>query len=354
MKISDVTVKKVEIPLKQPFTIALGTITMARSAFVEIHTDEGISGYGEGAPAILVNGDILEGTIEAIKLLGNAIKGTDPMDIEKIYALIDRTISHNPSAKAAIDIAVHDLIGKITGQPLYKVLGGYDDCFKTDMTVGIDEPDIMANKAREAVSDGFTTIKTKVGTGLKEDVERIKSIREAVGDNIKIRVDANQAWSPKEALIVIDKIAKYNIELIEQPVPAYDLRGLAEVTKNSVIPIMADETVFNSKDALKVVEMRAADFINIKLMKCGGIREALKINFIAEAAGMECMLGCMAEETNIGITAAASLGAAVKNITRADLDATFFLSSLPMEGGAIIKGGKIDIPNSPGLGLIKP
>lgn len=351
MKITDVKVKEVEIPLRKPFRISLGVITMARIAMVEIQTDEGISGYGEGASALLISGDILEGIKKGIEILGDAIIGINPMDIEKVYWKMDRTLARNPAAKAAIDIAIHDLIGKITNQPLYKLLGGYRDTFVTDMTVGIDEPEKMAISAKKAVNKGFDTIKTKVGVGFEEDIQRIKSIREAVGNDIKIRVDANQAWSAKEAIRIIEKMAEYDIELVEQPVLAHDLEGLAQVTYNTSVPIMADESVFNSKDVLNIIKMRAADIINIKLMKCGGLREAQKINTLAEVAGMECMLGCMAEESNIGISAAASLGAALKNITRGDLDAMFFLSSLPVEGGVAIEGGKITFSQKPGLGI---
>ncbi len=351
MKITDVKVSEVEIPLKQPFRISLGVIDVARIALVEIQTDEGISGYGEGATALLINGDILEGIKKGIEILGESIIGLNPMDIEKIYWSMDKTLARNPAAKAAIDIAIHDLIGKITNQPLYKLLGGYRDTFITDMTVGIEEPEKMAVKASEATRKGFDTIKTKVGINYKDDIERIKKIREAVGSDVKIRVDANQGWSVKEAINIIEKMAEYDVELVEQPVPAYDLEGLAEVTRNTSVPIMADESVFNAKDVLNIIRMRAADIVNIKIMKCGGLREAQKINALAEVAGMECMLGCMAEESNIGITAAASLGAALKNITRGDLDATFFLSSLPVEGGVTIEGGKIILPDEPGLGL---
>ncbi|NLG95281.1 MAG: dipeptide epimerase [Acetomicrobium flavidum] len=352
MKISSIKVSEIEIPLNKPFRISLGIISKARIAMVEIQTDEGISGFGEGASALLITGDVLGGIKEGIKILGNAIIGMDPIDIEKVYWAMNKTLMRNPAAKAAIDIAVHDLIGKITNQPLYKLLGGYRDTFITDLTIGIDDPEEMAISAKKAVDQGFGTIKIKVGISLKEDVERIQKIREAVGKDVRIRVDANQGWNAKEAINIIGKIAEYDIELVEQPVPACDLEGLAHVTKNTPVPIMADESVFNASDVLNIIKMRAADIINIKLMKCGGLKEAQKINTLAEVAGMECMLGCMAEESNIGITAAASLGAACKNITRGDLDATFFLSSLPIKGGAVIEGGKINLPNVPGLGLM--
>lgn len=353
MKITQVMVRIAETPLTVPLRISLGTISYSRSAVVEVHTDEGLIGIGEGAPARFITGELLDGTLAAIRMLGDAIIGTDPMDIEKIHAIMDRTVAHNPSAKAALDIACYDLIGQMTQKPLYKLLGGYDDHFKTDITVGIDEPEVMAARAKAYVEDGFSTIKTKVGTSEPEDIARIKAIREAVGPDALIRVDANQGWSAKEALRIIDKISAYEIELVEQPVPAYDLEGLAQVTRSSAVPIMADESALDSKSAMRLAAMHAVDVINIKLMKCGGLHEALKINHIAESAGIQCMIGCMGEETNIGITAAAHLASALKNITRADLDATLFLKSLPVKGGVEVRHGKLVLPDSPGLGIRK-
>lgn len=354
MKITNITVKQVEIPLIEPFRISLGVITSSKEALVEIETDEGLCGYGEGAPGVLITGENLPGTVASIQEMAKDLIGVNPMDIEKIYWLMDRAAAHAPCGKTAIDIACHDLMGKITGLPLYKLLGGYQDTVDTDMTVGIGLPEDMAEKAKMHVSHGFDTIKTKVGTGFAEDVKRIQMIREAVGESVKIRIDANQAWSGKEAVRMLEALAQFQIELVEQPVKAYDLEGLAFVTKHSPIPVMADESVFTSKDALEVIRRHAVDYVNIKLMKCGGIREALKINAICEAAGVECMLGCMSEESNIGVTAAASLAAGVKNITRADLDAHFTLTRLPFAGGVESKGGKtLVLSQEPGLGLKK-
>ena len=353
MKIIDVEVKKVDVPLIEPFRISLGTITHAKSAVVKIITDEGVYGYGEGAPGPLITGENLVGTMETIESMKNDLIGLDPTDLEKVYWTMDRSVAHAPCAKTAIDIACYDILGKTANMPVYKLLGGNANFIVTDITVGIDTPEIMAKKAAAHVAAGFDTIKTKVGTTAEEDVARIKAIREAVGDNVKIRVDANQAWSAKEALVLIDRLNEYDIELVEQPVKAHDIEGLEYVTKNSKVTIMSDESCFNSYDALRLVERRAVDVVNIKLMKCGGIREALKINAICESAGIECMLGCMVEETNIGVTAAASLGAAMKNITRADLDATFTLSSLPFEGGIGTDCVKtLQLPQVPGFGFI--
>ena len=320
MKITGIKVRQVEVPLIEPFRISLGVITHSRSAIVSVETDEGLVGYGEGAPAILISGESLSGTNDVIK---------------------------------AIDMACYDLLGKKAGMPVYKLLGGHKNFIETDMTVGIDTPEVMAAKAKKHVADGFDTIKTKVGTSFDEDLARVKAIREAVGDDVKIRVDANQAWGAKEAVRLIERLNEYNLELVEQPVPYHDIAGLEYVTKHSIVPIMSDESCFNSKDALRLVERRAIDYLNIKLMKCGGIREALKINAICESAGIEVMLGCMAEESNLGITAAASLGAATKNITRADLDAIFTLTDMPFKGGVIVEDTKkLVLPEVPGFGFI--
>lgn len=351
MKISGVKIYTNEIPLKEPFRISSGTSTTSITSIIEIETDEGIVGYGEGVASRNVTGDNFAGMLGAIEILMKELIGLDPLDIEQIYWKMEKTMTRNPGAKTAIDIAIHDLIGKILGQPLYKILGGYNNYFTTDLSLGIDEPEIMAQKAIKAIEQGFDTLKIKVGTTFKEDIARVKAIREAVGPEISLRVDANQAWNPKEALKIINKLAEFDIELVEQPVPAWDIDGLAYVTRESPIPIMADESVLNARDALRIIKEHAVDLINIKLMKCGGIREALKINTIAEAAGVKCTLGCMISETNVAITAAASLGAGLKNIITGDLDSIFALKELPMKGGVLAQGKKLILPEAPGLGI---
>ena len=340
------------VPLVRPFRISLGVITHAVSCLVEIETDEGITGYGEGSPGPLITGENLEGTVATIQALKEKLIGMDPRDIEAVYTVMNRTVAYAGTAKAAIDIACHDILGKSCNLPLYRLLGGLSSEVETDMTVGLDEPQVMAERAKAHVEAGFNVIKTKVGTDIESDLARVRAIREAVGDDVKIRLDANQGWHAKEAVKLLDRLNEYDIELVEQPVPRYDFEGLKYVTKYSSVPVMADESCWDSKDALKLVSERAVDFINIKLMKCGGLYEAKKIVNIAEAAGVEVMLGCMAEESGIAINAAAALGAALKNITRFDLDASFSLSELPYEGGFTVKDTRhLVLSEKPGLGL---
>ncbi|AEF85421.1 mandelate racemase/muconate lactonizing enzyme family protein [Treponema primitia ZAS-2] len=354
MKITKINVKPVSVALQEPLRISLGLITHSISAVTSIETDEGLTGYGEGSPGILITGETLAGAVEAIGIFEKDLIGTDPLDIEKVHYIMNRIAAHAPSAKTAIDIACYDLLGKKAGLPVYKLLGGNEDHLITDITIGIGDPEQSAGKAKKYIEAGFDTIKTKVGTGFEEDIARVKAIRNAVGPTVKIRLDANQGWSPKTAIRMINRLAEYDIELVEQPVPYYNIDGLAYVTKHSPIPIMSDESAFDSKDVLRLIREHAVDLVNIKLMKCGGIHEALKINSICEAAGVECMLGCMVEESNIGITAAASLGAAVRNITRFDLDAAFGLKELPIEGGVDLSKNKLlTLSAAPGFGFKK-
>lgn len=352
MKITKINVRPQVALLKEPIRISLGIITSSISAIVEIETDQGLVGYGEGAPGILITGETLKGTIEAIQLMAPTLIGTDPTDLEKVHYLMEKVAAHAPSAKAAIDIACYDLLGKRSQLPLYKLLGGFGSTVKTDLTIGIDDPQKMADKGREALAQGFDTLKIKVGMGLEADVERIKAIREAVGMAVNLRLDANQGWQPKEAVSMIERLSDYRIELVEQPVPYYDIQGLAYVRNHVSVPIMSDESCFNSRDALGLIRQQAVDLVNIKLMKAGGIHEALKINSLCQSAGIECMIGCMVEETNIGVTAAAHLAAGRQNITRADLDATFSLNEVAIPGGvSLVAAPVIELTNQAGLGI---
>ena len=265
MKITEIRTYKMQVPLVRPFRIALGLITHAVSCLVEIETDEGITGYGEGSPGPLITGENLEGTVATIERLKEKLIGMDPCDMEAIWTVMNRAVAYDGSAKAAIDLACHDILGKKTGLPLYKVLGGLSNEIETDMTVGIDDPEVMAQRAREHVEAGFNVIKTKVGVDFATDLARVRAIREAVGDKAKIRLDANQGWKAKEAVELISRLNEYDIELVEQPVPRFDFEGLKYVTANSSVPIMADESCWDSKDALHLVSHRAVDLINIKL-----------------------------------------------------------------------------------------
>lgn len=351
MKIIDVKVDKFDIKLKDPITVALGTVDKTRNVLVEIKTDEGLIGIGEGAPLEIVTGDTQESILAAIDhLLKPVIIGEDPRDMEKLQYKMNRAIKQNTSAKAAVDIALYDLLGKMYKTPVYKLLGGNDNLYESDLTIGIDDPNIMGMKAKGFAEEGYSFIKVKVGIDTYQDIKRVKRIREAVGPNVKIRLDANQGWNAKEAVHVIRKLEEYDIELVEQPVPRYDIKGLAFIRNRVDVPIMADESVFSTEDAMRLIKEEAVDLINIKLMKAGGLFNAKRICDLAEAANIECMVGCMIE-SRIGITAAAHLVAASRNITRVDLDAPLYLKDDPVLGGVYPKPGKIYLTDDIGLGV---
>ncbi len=239
------------------------------------------------------------------------------------------------------------------GRPLYRLLGGYRDRIETDITIGIKKPVDMAISAKRALEQGFQIIKIKVGTKPLEDIERVRRVREAVGEKIRMRVDANQAWSVRQAVETIEKIEKFNPEFIEQPVNAADLKGLAAVARKVEVPIMADESMHTPADALRLVKENAADMFIIKLMKSSGIHEARKIAAIADGAGIPCMVGCMAEST-VGITGALHFVLANRIIQYADLDCDLLLAEKAVNlGGARISNGVREPNLASGLGIIE-
>lgn len=341
------------IALKKPFTIALGTITQADNIFIKITTDDGIVGIGEAAPETFVTGETLTSCKAALEWLTQKLIGQNPLNIAKIHETMNREILGNGAAKAAIDIACYDILGKTANLPLYQLLGGHNDFVQTDMTISIDTPSVMAAEAKKHVELGFKAIKIKVGVNPIEDVTRILAIREAVGPTIQLRVDANQGWTPKEAIRAIERISPYDIAFIEQPVAAKNLDGLKFVRDHVTDSIMSDESAFIPQDAFSLVKKDVVDYVNIKLMKCGGIYPALKIIAICESAGVACMIGCMSGESNISVAAAAHLAAAQPNVRFADLDATFALNQLRYPGVvATTPVPVIDLSDCPaGLGI---
>ena len=338
MRINRIEAYYVDIPYLEPFRIALGTSRMSRNIVLKIYTDEDYRGLGEACPSRRITFDTLESSIEALEKLSSKILGKDPFRIE-VFQEIYGSVRGNTSIKAAIDMAIYDLIGKYCGKPVYKIFGGYRDEIETDVTIGIKSPHEMAESAKKWVKKGFRKIKIKVGINPAEDIERIRMVREAIGDNVELRIDANQGWSVEDAIKVLNKVEKYDIKFCEQPVLYTDIDGLKKVKENSPIPIMADESVHNSRDALKVIEKDAVDLINIKLMKSGGINEAMRIAHMCEAAGVPNMIGCMGE-SKIGITAAVHTALAFKNIIYYDLDSDLLhREDVVLEGGASIDNG---------------
>lgn len=355
MKITDILLYHLSVPLKKPFKTSLRTVESAEETIVKIKTDKGICGIGEAPPTAVITGDINEGIRGVIsKKIKPLFIGKQADNIDKLHYILEESAINNNSAKAAVDIALYDLFGKIHNAPLYKLLGGYQNKLISDLTISVNSPAEMSEDAEKAVENGYKTLKLKVGKNIEQDLKRIRTIRKKVGPEVKIRLDANQGWEAKEAVYAIKKMEeeKLNIELVEQPVRAENFKAMKFVRDRVLTPIMADESLFSAKDCLSLLEMRACDLINIKLMKSGGIYNALKINSIAETYGVETMLGSMLE-AKVSVTAAAHLAAAKKNITRLDLDAPSLLAEDPVEGGIKINGPEITLPKISGLGIKK-
>jgi o-succinylbenzoate synthase len=353
VKITEFKIGKVSIPLKKTFKTALRQVNSAEDIIIKVITDTDEVGYGNAPPTAVITGDSQDSVIAAIRdTIGPKLINVDVENIETIMSNLDESMLHNNSAKAAVDIAIYDLFGKLHGIPLYKLFGGYRSVMTTDLTISVNAPEEMVRDSLEALAEGYTELKLKVGTDADLDIKRVKAIREAVGYDIKIRLDANQGWSPKEAVRTIRKFENMglDIELIEQPVKAHDFEGLKYVTDNVETNIMADESAFGPYEVFQLLSMRACDLINIKLMKAGGLHNAIKIASMAETMGVQCMMGCMLE-SKIGITAAASIAAGKKIITKTDLDAAVLLASDPIVGGVSFCRNQILMPETPGLGI---
>ncbi|WP_455615471.1 mandelate racemase/muconate lactonizing enzyme family protein [Eisenbergiella sp.] len=354
MKITDIKAEKVRIDLTSPFRVAFAEINYSENLLIKVSTDEGIDGYGEAAPLPFVTGETIDSVASVISLLRPGLIGMNPLDIEKIHELMDGCIYGNSSAKCAVDLAMYDICGKLMGQPVYKLLGGYSNRVQNDITIGIDTPEAMAEEARAHVEkDGFHILKIKAGIHVDEDIHAMHLIREAVGPRIRLRVDANQGYDTSDAVYALTEFKKVGIEAVEQCLPYWDFEGSAYIrSKVNGIRIMLDESIHNHLDAARACKGGCADILNIKLMKCGGLFRASQINSIAEAFGVNCMVGCMME-TKLATTAGVSLVASKKNITEADCDSFLFYcdEQTGMSGGFTRENDVFTLLDAPGFGL---
>lgn len=342
----------IETPIVTDIKTTYGSWTHQPHVIVKLTTDEGLEGWGESSPLGFFTGETAEIVKAAIDhSLAECLVGRDPLDLEAILGAMDACLPHNTSAKAALDMALHDLAGKCLGVPLHQLLGGRlrrSVCSAT--AVGIADPEHMRREALEWVGRGFRTLKLKIGLGPAEDERRVRAIREAVGPDIRLRVDANQGYAPSAAVEAGRRIAGYGIEYMEQPVAAWDVSGLAEVRSATGLRVAADESLYTPQDALRLVQARAVDVFVIKMIKVGGLRKATRIAHIAEAAGLQCVT-VSPLETALGTSAGAHWASALSN---GDLDhelvGPLYLRDDPfvgvsLEGNAIVPG------DAPGLGV---
>lgn len=351
MEISEINIYQLPIKLKEPFVISLGTLTTAENIIVTIKTESGITGFGECSPFKTINGESMETCFVVGQYLAKALIGQNPLNITQCSQLMDATIYGSNSIKSAFDIALYDIAAQNANLPLYAFLGGQNSkTLVTDYTISIGEPQKMVADALKIITNGFQIIKVKLGQSLYLDVERIRLIREAVGSQIPIRIDANQGWPVNQAVQILNALALYNIQHCEEPIARYHFMQLVNIRQNSPIAIMADETCCDHNDAERLIGLNACDMFNIKLGKSGGIFNALKIIKLAEAANMDLQIGGFLE-SRLAFTASAHLALTSKNILHCDFDTPLMMVSDPITGGIIYSNkGEIIVPNKPGLG----
>ncbi|MBS1947376.1 MAG: dipeptide epimerase [Bacteroidetes bacterium] len=349
MKIIRTEIYKFSIPM-HPFTIATGTMDYAQNIFIRIHSDAGYYGVGECSAFPMIVGETQATCFEMAKDFALLWKGKSPLHIEERMQELHAYTAFNSTIKSAFDMALYDLSAKHAGKPLYEFLEGYTKKIETDLTIGIDTPANMAATAREFKSKGVNIIKIKLGKEKREDIERVEKIRQAVGNNIIFRIDANQGWNFDDAVTILQEIAKYDIQFCEQPMRYWDDDKLPALKKLSPIKIMADESVFNHHDALRLIKAGACNYVNIKFAKSGGILEAEKINSVCEKNQTPCMMGGMLE-SRIALTAFAHFAMARPNIIFYDMDTCMLGHKTdPVIEGIKFNGLCPEISDSPGIG----
>jgi muconate cycloisomerase len=356
MKITEVRCVPVLVPRRRAYggvvKTALGAAAFSDYTIVFVETDAGITGLGEVDSVFKRRGALLRHDLE--KALVPAVIGEDPFRIAWLVRKMDDVLDGVEEAKAAIEMALWDIVGKALKTPVYNLLGGkVRDRIPLSYSIPFGAPDDMASLAQERVKWGHRTIKVKVGSDdSARDIAAVKSIRNAIGPAVKLRVDGNMGWqTAKQAIAVILKMEECDLELVEQPLPAYDLDGMAEVRRSIGVPLMADESIRNPRSAMQVVRHGAADIANVYVTEAGGLQNASKIFAICEAAGMPCMIGSM-PEFGIGTAAQIHLGVAMNNLgPDSDTCGVLYHQEDLLTTPLRIENGFSYPPEGPGLGV---
>ena len=355
MKIESINIYKLNVALTHAIKVPIGILDAARNVVVRINTDNGLSGWGEASPFSPITGDSQESNYHTAQQLAQLIKGKDPLAIEERMREINAFTVAEPSIRSAFDIALYDLLAKAANLPLYALLGGGRREIRTDLTIGMqDTVEQTCSRAADILEQGFDAIKLKVGRPGTQDVAHVAAVRDLVGPDVLIKIDSNQGWDYPGAVANLRAMEPLNLQYSEQPLAAWDYDNLRRLRDKVALPICADESVFDEKDALKLIASGAVDYLNIKLGKSGGIHTALKINAIAESAGCKCMIGCFAE-SRLALSAAAHLAMARPNICFLDLDSAFDMKDDPVIGGMTYDdhiGGLINLTDAPGHGAV--
>ena len=350
MKITNVSYERLDLKLSEGYTIAYETITNSTNFILKLETDGKLCGYGCAAPDSVVtyeSPELVESNLRDLIIPG--LKGKNPLKFAKLLDDLSQLLGHKTSALAMVDMALMDLAAKKMEVPLYQFLGGYRNHIATSITIGICSVDETLKKARTYVDQGFFILKLKGGLDYLEDVEKLRLLREAFPEII-LRFDGNQGFSLAQAIAFCKDTAAMGIEIFEQPTDKKIANELGKVRNKTEIPVMADESMSSSTDALKLARQGQIDMINIKLMKVGGIKQANNISAIAQAAGVKSMVGCL-DECSLGIAAGLHFALSRKNVKYADLDGHLDLLNDPFKGLFEIKAGIMYPTTRPGLGV---
>jgi L-alanine-DL-glutamate epimerase-like enolase superfamily enzyme len=295
MKIKSIKAIPIRIPLLTPYVWSHGDVKTFQNVLVEVQTDEAVTGYGESDIIYGVSYETLTTIVDVIEnCLASDIVNEDPFRIERIIEVMDSKVKGNFSAKSGIEYALWDVKGKYMKQPVYNLLGGaYSDKIEVDYTLGIDTPQNMAAAAAKMITYGYNTLVVKVGRDSEKDVTRLKSVREAVGPNVNLRLDVNEGYSVDKAIRMIKKFERFDPQLVEQPVPRWDIKGMAKVARAVDTPISADEANSSPQAALQLIENDAVEILNIKPPYHGGLWNSKKVAALADASGIPIIVGGM-------------------------------------------------------------